>query len=151
MFLTLGLGVGLGNGLTSCPMLAVMSPYFSTRRGLAIGITMCGSCTGGLVYSAIMRQLIPKLGFSLTMRVIALIQLVTLGMANVCLRPRIKGKKIAGWVDWTAFQDVRFQSLYHVGLSCKFDMPCTYLAIINLCFLVLARSLHLHFLRRGLL
>ncbi|KAM0237926.1 hypothetical protein ACHAP5_008825 [Fusarium lateritium] len=108
MFLTLGLGVGLGNGLMSCPMVAVMSPYFSARRGLAMGITMCGSCTGALVYSAIMRQLIPTLGFAWTMRVIALIQLMTLGMANICLRPRMKGRKFPGWVDWTAFGDVRF-------------------------------------------
>ncbi|KAL9564933.1 hypothetical protein ACKAV7_011385 [Fusarium commune] len=35
MFLTLGLGVGLGNGLMSCPMLAVMSQYFTKRRGMA--------------------------------------------------------------------------------------------------------------------
>ncbi|KAF5000265.1 hypothetical protein FGRMN_1897 [Fusarium graminum] len=108
MFLTLGLGVGLGNGLMSCPMLAVMSPYFSKRRGLAIGITMSGSCTGGLVYSGIMRQLIPTLGFAWTMRVIALIQLITLGMANICLRPRTEGKKTTGWVDWSAFRDARF-------------------------------------------
>ncbi|KAI6765849.1 hypothetical protein HG530_006919 [Fusarium avenaceum] len=108
MFLTLGLGVGLGNGLMSCPMFAVMSPYFSARRGLAIGITTCGSCTGGLVYSAIMRQLIPTLGLPWTMRVIALIQLFTLGMANVCLRPRTKVQKATSWVDWTAFEDFRF-------------------------------------------
>ncbi|KAJ4234822.1 hypothetical protein NW760_004324 [Fusarium oxysporum] len=35
MFVTLGLGVGLGNGLMSCPMLAVMSQYFTKRRGMA--------------------------------------------------------------------------------------------------------------------
>ncbi|KAF5679143.1 riboflavin transporter MCH5 [Fusarium heterosporum] len=108
MFLTLGLGVGLGNGLMSCPMLAVMSPYFSKRQGLAIGITMCGSCTGGLLYSGIMRQLIPTLGFAWTMRVIALIQFITLGMANICLRPRTEGKKTKGWIDWSAFRDARF-------------------------------------------
>ncbi|KAF5227352.1 hypothetical protein FAUST_11829 [Fusarium austroamericanum] len=80
MFLTLGVGVGLGNGLMSCPMLAVVSQYFTERRGLAIGVAMCGSCTGGLVYSGIMRELIPQLGFAWTMRVIALIQFSLLGL-----------------------------------------------------------------------
>ncbi|RGP78414.1 hypothetical protein FLONG3_3550 [Fusarium longipes] len=110
MFLTLGLTVGLGNGLISCPMVTVTSSYFSERRGLAISIAMCGSCTGGLVYSGIMRQLIPQLGFAWTMRVIALIQLVTLGFANICLRPRTEGKKSRDWVDWSAFRDARFNN-----------------------------------------
>ncbi|EWZ27931.1 major facilitator superfamily domain-containing protein [Fusarium oxysporum Fo47] len=108
MFITLGLGVGLGNGSMSCPMLTVMSPYFSSRRGLAIGIAMCGACTGGLVYSAIMRQLMPTIGFPWTMRVIALIQFGTLTVSNICLRPRMKPKKTPGWIDWTAFQDARY-------------------------------------------
>jgi MFS family permease len=110
MFLTLGLGVGLGNGLMSCPMLTVMSPYFSERRGLAISIAMCGSCTGGLVYAGIMRQLIPSVGFGWTMRVIALTQFVTLTFANLCLRPRTKGKKSPDWIDWSAFRDARFNN-----------------------------------------
>ncbi|GKU21276.1 unnamed protein product [Fusarium langsethiae] len=110
MFLTLGVGVGLGNGLMSCPMLAIVSQYFSERRGLAVGVAMCGSCTGGVVYSGIMRQLIPELGFSWTMRVIALIQFVTLAFANICLRPRTKGSKSPDWIDWSAFRDTRFNN-----------------------------------------
>ncbi|PTD06260.1 Riboflavin transporter MCH5 [Fusarium culmorum] len=110
MFLTLGVGVGLGNGLMSCPMLTVVSQYFSERRGLAIGVAMCGSCTGGLVYSGTMRQLIPQLGFAWTMRVIALIQFITLAFANICLRPRTQGSKSPDWVDWSAFRDSRFNN-----------------------------------------
>lgn len=150
MFLTLDLGVGLGNGLMSCPMFAVMSPYFSARRGLAIGITTCGSCTGGLVYSAIMRQLIPTLGFPWTMRVIALIQLVTLGMANVCLRPRTKVQKATSWVDWTAFEDFRF-NYYTVSVflvSANMSPACV--RLLTGIFLVLAGSVYLYLLRRRL-
>lgn len=110
MFLTLGVGVGIGNGLMSCPMLAVVSQYFTERRGLAIGVAMCGSCTGGLVYSGIMRQLIPQLGFAWTMRVIALIQFVTLAFANICLRPRSQSRNSPDWIDWSAFRDSRFNN-----------------------------------------
>ncbi|VTO85370.1 unnamed protein product [Fusarium graminearum] len=110
MFLTLGVGVGLGNGLMSCPMLAVVSQYFTERRGLAIGVAMCGSCTGGLVYSGIMRQLIPQLGFAWTMRVIALIQFVSLAFANICLRPRSQSRNSPDWIDWSAFRDSRFNN-----------------------------------------
>ncbi|KAG7409115.1 Aspyridones efflux protein apdF [Fusarium oxysporum f. sp. rapae] len=126
MFLTLGLGVGLGNGLMSCPMLAVMSQYFTKRRGMAVGITMCGSCTGGLIYSSIIRELIPSLGFPWTMRVIALIQFVTLAFANIYLRPRTRAKSISGWVDWTAFQDVRFS---HYAITTFMSLLGLYISI----------------------
>ncbi|SCO91906.1 related to monocarboxylate transporter 4 [Fusarium oxysporum] len=126
MFVTLGLGVGLGNGLMSCPMLAVMSQYFTKRRGMAVGITMCGSCTGGLIYSSILRQLISSLGFPWTMRVIALIQFVTLAFANICLRPRTSGKSISGWVDWTAFRDVRFN---HYAIATFMSLLGLYITI----------------------
>ncbi|EXM18312.1 hypothetical protein FOTG_13584 [Fusarium oxysporum f. sp. vasinfectum 25433] len=131
MFVTLGLGVGLGNGLMSsaamsCPMLAVMSQYFTKRRGMAVGITMCGSCTGGLIYSSILRQLISSLGFPWTMRVIALIQFVTLAFANICLRPRTSAKSISGWVDWTAFRDVRFN---HYAIATFMSLLGLYISI----------------------
>ncbi|KAF4964205.1 hypothetical protein FSARC_7839 [Fusarium sarcochroum] len=125
MFITLGLYVGVGNGSMSCSMLTVMSAYFSSRRGLAIGIAMCGSCTGGLVYSAIMRQLIPAIGFPWTMRVIALIHLVTLSVSNICLRPKTKQKKTTGcWVDWSAFQDSR-HSYFALASFCVIDYSRT--------------------------
>ncbi|ENH74763.1 Riboflavin transporter MCH5 [Fusarium oxysporum f. sp. cubense race 1] len=126
MFVTLGLGVGLGNGLMSCPMLAVMSQYFTKRRAMAVGITMCGSCTGGLIYSSILRQLISSLGFPWTMRVIALIQFVTLAFANICLRPRTSAKSISGWVDWTAFRDVRFN---HYAIATFMSLLGLYISI----------------------
>ncbi|KAF4456889.1 hypothetical protein F53441_1100 [Fusarium austroafricanum] len=126
MFLTLGLGVGLGNGLMSCPMLAVISQHFTARRGLALGITMCGSCTGGLIYPVLMRQLIPTLGFPWTMRIIALIQLVTLAMANICLKPKTKGQKTSGLVDWSAFQDVRFN---HYAMATFLSLLGLYISI----------------------
>ncbi|KAL5593396.1 hypothetical protein FOBRF1_012498 [Fusarium oxysporum] len=126
MFVTLGLGVGLGNGLMTCPMLAVMSQYFTKRRGMAVGITMCGSCTGGLIYSSILRQLISSLGFPWTMRFIALIQFVTLAFANICLRPKTSSKSISGWVDWTAFRDVRFN---HYAIATFMSLLGLYISI----------------------
>ncbi|KAM0554915.1 hypothetical protein ACHAPJ_006651 [Fusarium lateritium] len=55
-----------------------------------------------------MRQLIPAIGFPWTMRVIALIQLVTLSVSNIGLRPKTKTTKTTGWVDWSAFRDSRY-------------------------------------------
>ncbi|KAF6515886.1 hypothetical protein HZS61_004627 [Fusarium oxysporum f. sp. conglutinans] len=87
MFVTLGLGVGLGNGLMSCPMLAVMSQYFTKRRGMAF---------------------------------------VTLAFANICLRPRTSAKSISGWVDWTAFRDVRFN---HYAIATFMSLLGLYISI----------------------
>ncbi|KAM0077221.1 hypothetical protein ACKRZS_010683 [Fusarium odoratissimum] len=126
IFVTLGLGVGLGNGLMTCPMLAVMSQYFTKRRGMAVDITMCGSCTGGLIYSSILRQLISSLGFPWTMRCIVLIQFVTLAFANICLRPKTSAKSISGWVDWTAFRDARFN---HYAIATFMSLLGLYISI----------------------
>ncbi|RSL57210.1 hypothetical protein CEP53_006547 [Fusarium sp. AF-6] len=126
-----------------------MAPNFTSRRGLALGIAACGSATGGLVYSVIVRQLIPAVGFPWTMRVIALVQLGTLAMANMCLRPHAISKKYTGWVDWSAFRDARynyyavasFLSLFSLYFSFFFiaeysrvaiSPPLTYQASLNL-------------------
>ncbi|KAL7758881.1 hypothetical protein ACKLNR_011308 [Fusarium oxysporum f. sp. zingiberi] len=87
MFVTLGLGVGLGNGLMTCPMLAVMSQYFTKRRGMAF---------------------------------------VTLAFANICLRPKTSAKSISGWVDWTAFRDVRFN---HYAIATFMSLLGLYISI----------------------
>ncbi|TVY73728.1 Aspyridones efflux protein apdF [Fusarium oxysporum f. sp. cubense] len=87
---------------------------------------MCGSCTGGLIYSSILRQLISSLGFPWTIRFIALIQFVTLVFANICLRPKTSAKSKSGWVDWTAFRDVRFN---HYAIATFMSLLGLYISI----------------------
>jgi hypothetical protein len=75
---------------------------------MAIGVAACGSASGGLVYSAMARQLLPSIGYPWTMRAIALIQFALLAVANLYLRPRMPKKKPSELIDWSAFRNTSY-------------------------------------------
>jgi len=113
-FLAQGVCVGLGNGCLFCPCMAVLSTYFRRRRAFAIGITACGSATGGLVFPSVVRQLLPAVGFAWTMRALAFITLASLVVANVGIRPRIAPRRSGRIVEWGAFRELEY-TFYAVG------------------------------------
>ncbi|KAK3936846.1 major facilitator superfamily domain-containing protein [Diplogelasinospora grovesii] len=108
LFLAQGVCMGLGNGCLFCPCLATLSTYFSKRRALAIGIAACGSATGGLIFPSMVRQLLPTIGFAWTMRAIGFIQLVTLVISNIFLKPRIQARRTGPLVEWSAFKELEY-------------------------------------------
>lgn len=112
--LSQGIVQGLANGCLFCPSLALLATYFTRRRGLAIGLSACGSATGGLVFPAMARELLPRIGFGWTLRAILLVEAVTLAAANFLLRPRVKPRKQGGIVEWAAFREHEY-SLYAAG------------------------------------
>lgn len=64
LFLSQGLCLGIGSGLMFRPMLSLILTYFSKQRSLAVGVTAAGSSTGGLIYLAVVNQLLPRIRFS---------------------------------------------------------------------------------------
>lgn len=75
LFLSQGICLSIGSGLMFCPMLSLMPKYFSKHQFLAIGVTAAGSSTGGLVFPAIVEQLLPRIGFPWTMRILGFLTL----------------------------------------------------------------------------
>lgn len=67
--------MGLGNGLLYLPGLALVSRAFKRNRAIAMGITTCGAPVGGIIYTLVFEQLISKLSFGWTVRVMAFIML----------------------------------------------------------------------------
>jgi MFS family permease len=67
---------GIGIGLMFGSGVIVLMSYFSTHLGLASGIAASGGSTGGMIYPLIGRQLIFRIGYAWTVRVIALIALL---------------------------------------------------------------------------
>jgi MFS family permease len=96
--------VGVGTGALFVPSIAILSTYFSTRIGLAIGIAASGSSLGGVIYPIVFQQLLPKLGFSWTTRVLGLILGVTMLVPNVCMKVRVLPAKSRSLVDLSAFK-----------------------------------------------
>ncbi|KAL0934423.1 MFS monocarboxylate transporter [Colletotrichum truncatum] len=115
LFLSQGVCIGLGMGGLFCPAMAVLSTYFKRRRNLAIGIAISGSATGGMVFPVMARQLLPQIGFGWTMRVMALVQLLTLAVANVFMRARVRPRRAGSLIELSAFKE-RPYLLFTIGM-----------------------------------
>ncbi|KAM0550626.1 hypothetical protein ACHAPJ_008885 [Fusarium lateritium] len=90
-----GVVVGLGHSCVFTPVLAVLSTYFAKRRALAMGVAACGSPVGGMVFPSLVRVLLLKVGFAWTLRITGFVQLVTLTIALILAKPRIKPRRSA--------------------------------------------------------
>lgn len=122
LFLAQGVCCGLGNGALFCPSLSLLSTYFSKKRSLAIGIAAAGSATGGMVFPAMVQQLLPKVGFPWTMRALAFIQLACLTVCNIGMKPRIPPRKAGALVDWASFKEAPYV-LFAIGMFFV-SLPC---------------------------
>ena len=107
-FLAQGVCIGIGNGLLFVPSMALVSTYFLKRRSLALGLTAGGSATGGLVFPAIVEQLLPKVGFGWTLRVIAFLVAAIMIVCGIFIRPRLPPRKSGPIVEWAAFNELPY-------------------------------------------
>jgi len=91
-----GFATGISAGILFAPVAAVIGHWFKKRRGFAMGFVASGSSVGGTLFPIIARNLIPRVGFSWTLRIIGFILLCSLGCANMTLRRRLPPKHVAG-------------------------------------------------------
>ena len=58
LFFTQGILVGVGDGLAFCPMISLISTYYTDRtRALAVSFAAAGAATGGIVFPAIAKYI----------------------------------------------------------------------------------------------
>lgn len=100
-----GICVGIGNGCLFCPGVALVATYFSTKKSLAIGISASGSALGGLIFPAMVQNLIPQIGFPWTMRAIALVDGLFLLFVNVFAKQRVPPRRNGQILDLASFRD----------------------------------------------
>ena len=105
LFLAQGVCTGLGNGLQFCPIMSLISTYFSKKRAFAMGVAATGSATGGLVFPAIVRSLLPQIGFAWTVRVLGFVMLGTGALYTATLRTRLPPRRSGPLVEWSAFKE----------------------------------------------
>jgi MFS family permease len=78
-------GVGASFVWFSC--IAAPMEWFSSRRGIAVGITMCGSGVGGLILSNICQAIIERgLGYRWALRVAGFICFFFLVLATIFVK-----------------------------------------------------------------
>ncbi|KAH0164740.1 MFS general substrate transporter, partial [Aureobasidium melanogenum] len=89
IFLAFSLLTGLGSSLLLTPSMACVAHWFDTRRGLASGIAWTGSGFGGVLFPLVMQALVPKVGWSWCVRIVAFV-LLALCIISICFcRSRI--------------------------------------------------------------
>ncbi|MCJ1457028.1 hypothetical protein MMC28_007394 [Mycoblastus sanguinarius] len=119
LFLAQGVCTGLGNGLIFCPALSLLSTYFSKKRSLAIAIAASGSATGGIVFPVIVQQLLPRIGFPWTVRVLGFVILALQLVTITFTKPRLPPRKSGPLVEWGAFTELPY-TLFSIGMFLSF-------------------------------
>ncbi|KAF9783217.1 MFS general substrate transporter [Thelephora terrestris] len=132
LLLCQGLLTGFCCGMIFSPIPAVASQWFKTRRALAFGVMSTGSSLGGTIIPIAASNLIELIGFKWTMRVIALIELFMLTIANLTLRRRIEARKQTGpFFAWHDFKKPAF-NVFAIGGILNFLGLFTLLTFIDL-------------------
>lgn len=89
LFLSQGVCFGWGMGFLYITASAVLPPWFSTHRSLAIGLSSSGAGLGGLAYSLGTAHGIETLGIAWTYRILAICSVVINLISSVLLKDRI--------------------------------------------------------------
>lgn len=108
LFIAQGICKGLGDGLIFCPTVALVATYFSKRRASAMACAASGGATGGMIFPLIAQQLLPKVGFAWTVRVMGFVILLNSIIAISLARVRLPARQTGPLVEWSAFKERRY-------------------------------------------
>jgi len=108
LMLAQGVLTGLGGGIFFTPSLGLVATYFSRRRAFAIGVMTTGNSVGGAIYPVIVRELLPRIGFAWTTRVLGFLNLGLLAIVVAFMRPRLPPRKSGPLVDFSAFREAPY-------------------------------------------
>lgn len=108
LILAQGVCTAIGSGIIFCPTMGLISTYFLRKRALAIAIVSSGNSAGGCIYPVIVRELLPRIGFAWTIRVLGFFNLACLAAALAFLHPRLPPRKSGPIVEWRAFKEAPF-------------------------------------------
>ncbi|KAK1140021.1 hypothetical protein N8T08_010930 [Aspergillus melleus] len=96
VMLAQGVAFGLAAAGLSLPAMATATQWFSTKKGLAVGIVSSGSSLGGVIYPCMLPRLIQQVGFASAVRWTALMQGILLLIANLlCSSPFLPLSKVS--------------------------------------------------------
>ncbi|KAJ7454141.1 major facilitator superfamily domain-containing protein [Mycena latifolia] len=113
-----GLMIGIGFGLTLGNATTAITHWWTKKRGLAFGIATSGSAAGGVFFPIVMRELLNDLGFTWMCRIMGFVLIVTLGIANLCLRRRLPPRKAPGGLfGFQVFRNTAFIVFFLASLT----------------------------------
>ncbi|HTD07199.1 MFS transporter [Undibacterium sp.] len=104
MVLTWGLLVGAGSGVAATTLAAtIVSRWFETRRGLAMGLLTASSATGQMVFLPLMASMVGHYGWRSVAFLVAAVAALAVPLIAIFLpeRPRDLGLKMYGQTEET--------------------------------------------------
>ncbi|KAI0371653.1 MFS general substrate transporter [Pilatotrama ljubarskyi] len=107
-----GIALGLACGVIFGVIMGCPAHWFKRRLGLALGIMALGSSLGGTCFPIAVRNLVERVGFKWTMRILGFIEAAFLLFQLATVERRLPPKRHTGpFFDLTAFKSPQF-SLY---------------------------------------
>lgn len=115
--LAFGVGVGLGCGILSAPLIGAVPHYFpKNQRATALAVSGNGGCVGGLIIPLMLRTSYKTIGYAWSMRTLAFLSMFCLGIAFFL----VKERKLVEKTPMTRLQTVRFY------LTSSFDIDAIF-------------------------
>lgn len=108
-----GLCAGIGSGILFSIVSPLLSQWFSTHLGLANGIAAAGAAIAGIIYPIAFHNLIPRVGFPWSVRILGFMALATL-TPIAFLRRRTLPSSPRAFLDKTVLTDYPFL-MYSLG------------------------------------
>jgi len=115
LLLAQGFCTGLGLGLLFCPTVSIVGTYFTTKRSLALSTAAAGGAVGGMIYPAIARQLLPRMGIGWTVRIMGFVMIFNFIFVLALVKTRVPPRKAGPLVEWAAFKELSYL-LFSVGM-----------------------------------
>ncbi|SCU82000.1 LAMI_0B08548g1_1 [Lachancea mirantina] len=85
--LSQGLLFGIGGSMVYLPPVVHAPPYFTSHRGIAMGLLFSGTGAGGLALAPLTRYLITKFGWQWALRICGIIGFAALAPASLLVHP----------------------------------------------------------------
>jgi MFS family permease len=129
IYLTYGLGIGIGVALTYVPMLALVGGWFVQRRNTAIGVAVSGIGCGTLLFAPAAAWLIERCGWREAYGVLAVFALLCLALCGLLADPPPNPTMTGRLHFWRAARTPGFSRLYlsSVLISVAIYTPFVYL------------------------
>ena len=86
LFLTQGLICGIGWSLAYTSAMSVVGQWFNKKRGIAVGISVCGSGIGVFIMVQIQSALLNQYGWQMTLRWMALIEIIGMTVCSIFVK-----------------------------------------------------------------
>ncbi|PVF95711.1 MFS general substrate transporter [Serendipita vermifera] len=104
-----GVLIGFASGVMFSPLLTILSHWFKKKRGLVFGCSAVGSSIGGTIVPILVRELLPRVGFRWTMRILGFMFLGLLSISNLLMKRRLPPCRVKGQlVDLSHFRNLAF-------------------------------------------